>query len=151
MTVMIRSTPDIKAIALDLEGTLITNAVSILPRPGLYDFLEFCRQTFEMVTVFTAVTRSRVEAIIRLLVEEGSVPGWTAEIPIVDWEGRLKDLCFIEGFEPREILIVDDQAGYIVPEQTSQWIPIREYSMLYPEDDGELLRIRQVIEQKRLG
>jgi hypothetical protein len=33
-------------IALDLEGTLISNAVSQFPRPGLYSFLEYCSKNF---------------------------------------------------------------------------------------------------------
>jgi hypothetical protein len=32
----------IKVIALDLEGTLISNARRQIPRPGLYQFLEAC-------------------------------------------------------------------------------------------------------------
>lgn len=34
---------NVTAIALDLEGTLISNAVSQFPRPGLFDFLTFCQ------------------------------------------------------------------------------------------------------------
>lgn len=33
-------------LALDLEGTLISNAVSQISRPGLYSFLEYCRNSF---------------------------------------------------------------------------------------------------------
>jgi hypothetical protein len=32
----------ISVLALDLEGTLISNAVSQFPRPGLLAFLECC-------------------------------------------------------------------------------------------------------------
>jgi hypothetical protein len=36
----------IKVLALDLEGTLISNAMSQIPRPGLYDFLEKVNNLF---------------------------------------------------------------------------------------------------------
>ena len=45
-------------IALDLEGTLISNAVSQFPRPGLYSFLEYCQENFSRIVIFTAVKDS---------------------------------------------------------------------------------------------
>jgi hypothetical protein len=53
--------------ALDLEGTLISNAVSQFPRPGLFIFLEYCHQNFVGVAsrfetrlvIFTAVNEVR--------------------------------------------------------------------------------------------
>ena len=39
-----------RVLAMDLEGTLVSNAVSQLPRPGLYDFLEWAAATFERST-----------------------------------------------------------------------------------------------------
>jgi hypothetical protein len=48
-----------KVLALDLEGTLISNAVSIFPRPGLYNFLEFCHDTFDKIVLFTSVSEER--------------------------------------------------------------------------------------------
>ena len=45
----------IKTIALDLEGTLISNAMSQIPRPGLFSFLEECRRLVERVVMFTTV------------------------------------------------------------------------------------------------
>jgi hypothetical protein len=49
--------PDAKrgefAIALDLEGTLISNAVRSFPRPGLSAFLDFCQAHFERVVLFS--------------------------------------------------------------------------------------------------
>jgi hypothetical protein len=54
-------------IALDLEGTLISNAVSQFPRPGLFTFLEYCHQNFVGVAshfetrlvIFTAIDEVR--------------------------------------------------------------------------------------------
>ena len=45
----------IEVIALDLEGTLISNAISQIPRPGLNKFLELCRSITNRVVIFTAV------------------------------------------------------------------------------------------------
>jgi hypothetical protein len=49
-------------IALDLEGTLISNAVSQFPRPGLFTFLEYCHENFRLV-IFTAVNEVRFRSI----------------------------------------------------------------------------------------
>ena len=40
-------------VAIDLEGTLISNAVSQFPRPGLYYFLEYCYKNFDRLVIFT--------------------------------------------------------------------------------------------------
>ncbi len=65
-------------IALDLEGTLISNAVSQFPRPGLLTFLEYCHQNFVGVAsrfdtrlvIFTAVNEVRFRSISRTLDEK---------------------------------------------------------------------------------
>jgi hypothetical protein len=62
-------------IALDLEGTLISNAVSQFPRPGLFTFLEYCYENFVGVAsrletrlvIFTAVNEVRFRSISRTL------------------------------------------------------------------------------------
>ena len=44
-----------KILALDLEGTLISNAVSQIARPGLRPFLDEVRGQFDQLVVFTTV------------------------------------------------------------------------------------------------
>jgi hypothetical protein len=69
-------------IALDLEGTLISNAVSQFPRSGLFTFLEYCHQNlvgvasrFETrLVIFTAVNEVRFRSIARILVGATDVP-----------------------------------------------------------------------------
>jgi NLI interacting factor-like phosphatase len=61
-------------IALDLEGTLISNAVSQFPRPGLLTFLEYCHQNFGRLVIFTAVNEVRFRSIARTLAEAQDVP-----------------------------------------------------------------------------
>ena len=56
-------------IALDVEGTLISNAVSQFSRPGLFTFLEYCHQNFDRLVLFTAVNEVRFRSISRTLAE----------------------------------------------------------------------------------
>jgi hypothetical protein len=63
-------------IALGLEGTLISNAVSQFPRPGLFTFLEYCHRKFYRLVIFTAVNEVRFRSISRTVVEDRDVPAW---------------------------------------------------------------------------
>ena len=135
------------AIALDLEGTLISNAISQFPRPGLAEFLEFCHTAFPRVVLYTDVRREVCERIQDLLVREGIAPTWFKELDCVDWDRRVKDLRNIPGSHPETCLILDDNPDYILPEQKAQWIPIETFRSPYPETDSELARVRIVIEK----
>jgi hypothetical protein len=42
-------------VALDLEGTLISNAISAFPRPGLKLFIENVLKTADRVVMFTTI------------------------------------------------------------------------------------------------
>jgi hypothetical protein len=127
-----------KVIALDLEGTLISNAVSQIPRPGLYQFLEFCRATFERVVIFTAVSEPLTRRIVDELVLGGDAPPWfAADLEYVNWTGSHKDLAFIPRAAVEETLILDDQEDYILPEQRQFWIRVPEFDSPYlPGDDA---------------
>jgi hypothetical protein len=57
-------------LALDLEGTLISNAMSQIPRPGLANFLTRCAEIFPRIVMFTTVKEDRFRRIARLLVDE---------------------------------------------------------------------------------
>ncbi|NLF68497.1 MAG: hypothetical protein GX575_05505 [Candidatus Anammoximicrobium sp.] len=72
-------------LVLDLEGTLISNAVSQFPRSGLYAFLDFCRGCFDRIYLYTAVRQAIGEAIVRTLVAENSMPEWFLDVPFVRW------------------------------------------------------------------
>jgi hypothetical protein len=133
-------------IALDLEGTLISNAMSQFPRPGLYHFLEFCRNNFQRVVLFTAVSESRTKNIVQILVESGDAPSWFAEdVEYTKWEGQYKDLRFIENAGTHEILLVDDQEAYIHPEQMECWIRIPEFEPPYSESDDALSKLKEIL------
>lgn len=67
-------------LALDLEGTLVSNAMSQIPRPGLYAFLERCKCLFPRIVMLTTVEQGRFRQIAVLLVEEGYAPPWFSEV-----------------------------------------------------------------------
>lgn len=138
-----------KLLALDLEGTLISNAVSQFPRPGLHRFLTFCRSHFTVV-VYTAVSEPRARAVLRQLESEGSVPTGFSAVPYVPWSGPHKDLRFalplVAGSVLDEARLVDDLEAYVHPGQTHLWVPIPSWSSPYPPSDQELslLQIRLI-------
>ena len=134
-------------LALDLEGTLISNAVSQFARPGLYPFLEFCRARFARIVTFTAVSETRVAGIKQNLVTYNDAPAWFTDVENVRWSGPFKDLNFVVGATPAQVLIVDDQEAYIHPDQKGNWIPVAEFEPPYPQDDTGL----QIVQELLLG
>jgi hypothetical protein len=139
----------IRVLALDLEGTIITDAYHQEPRPGLHEFAVFCLERFERVVIFTCVACSAARSIIDHLEEEGEIPReFLQRCEYVEWQGDFKDLNFVEGAEPAEILIVDDDGSFILPSQEYQWVGVTSY--LGDEDDTELERVAEEL-ARRLG
>jgi hypothetical protein len=66
--------PDRFTIAIDLEGVLISNAVSQFPRPGSRAFVAACRQAADRVVLYTSVPGDRAAEIVERLVAEGHLP-----------------------------------------------------------------------------
>ncbi|QDU93749.1 NIF family HAD-type phosphatase [Lignipirellula cremea] len=137
-------------IALDLEGTLVSNAVSQFPRAGLRDFLDFCYASFDVVCLYTAVSDELCGPILATMVAEENAPRQMLSIPLIQWDRSVKDLANIPSAEIHQCLIVDDNPDYIVPGQRSQWIPIDKFTPPYADSDVELARIQCVI-AARLG
>jgi hypothetical protein len=135
----------IRVLALDLEGTLISSAVSQFARPGLREFLEWAHETFERVVLFTSVPEQRVRSIVRTLVDEGEAPPEANGFECIAWTGSKKDLRFIPGAAVDEVLLVDDQERCVEPEQRVQWVAVREWEAPYEADD-ELVVVRAAIE-----
>ncbi len=125
-------------LALDLEGTLISNAVSQIPRPGLNDFLERCADAFPRLVMFTAVSEARFRDIAQRLVADGAAPRWFADLEYIRWEGRTKDLRFIPGAAPSMVVLVDDLADYVHAGQEPHWLPVAPFEAPYPESDTAL-------------
>lgn len=123
-------------IALDLEGTLVSNAISQIPRKHLKEFLEFCHRNFKRVVLFTAADVKYARSVVELLAQEGHAPKWFARIKIYHPSGTYKHLNKIG--DPSKIFLVDDCEHYIVPEQHDQWIKVEPFSSPYTEDDALL-------------
>lgn len=157
-------------IALDLEGTLVSNAASQFPRPGLAGFLEFCRKVFTHVVIFSAVRPQRVREVLHNLVGREDVPEWVGELPIVPWSmhqdtykesgsslilsPEYKDLQFVQEMYDDVgmdwIWLVDDDKAWIAPGQESQWIPIKCWDYKNPVMDLELQRVQDKITKEML-
>lgn len=142
----------VKIIALDLEGTLISNAMSQIPRPGLHQFLEGCKAISDRVVMYTTVKEYLFRDIANLLVAEGVAPDWFRTIEYVRWEGKTKDLSFIPGnAEITDSVLVDDCHLYVHPGQEAQWIEIQQFHHPYSEDDAELEVVLKKLESRRRG
>ncbi|MBH1672696.1 hypothetical protein I5U90_06555 [Stenotrophomonas maltophilia] len=124
-------------LALDLEGTLISNAISQIPRPGLYRFLLGMRSTFEQLVIFTTVPEQLVRQITELLVAEGSAPDWFAQLRYVHWSGKTKDLGYVSS-RVGKALLLDDYASYVHPGQEHLWVEVPLFGAPYLADDGGL-------------
>jgi hypothetical protein len=135
-------------LALDLEGTLISNAVSQIARPGLFNFLTRCMELVPRVVMFTTVPERRFREVAMLLVQEGQAPEWFADLEYVSWSGPTKDLNFIHGTEVREALLVDDFEAYVHPGQEQQWVPVDHFDYPYRDTDTGLAEALNVLDQK---
>jgi hypothetical protein len=121
----------IRVLALDLERTLISDAMTAQPRPGLFDFLTFCHDRFERVALFTCVDPGEAREILDDLSRRGHVPTeWLARLEYVAWSGEYKDLGFVPDSLPEEVLLVDDDPGWIRPDQRDRLVVIAAW------DDG---------------
>ncbi|MBB3182277.1 HAD family hydrolase [Variovorax sp. Sphag1AA] len=137
-------------LALDLEGTLISTAVSQFPRPGLFEFLERCHEMFSRVVVFTAVNEPTFRKIAQRLATEGTVPSWFPELSYVRWNGDTKDLTLIPGAHIDNVFLVDDLSAYVHPGQQANWIEIAPFVPPYDDSDVELAKVLAELE-KRIG
>ncbi len=135
-------------LALDLEGTLISNAMSCFPRPGLHAFLDFSAAHFPRVVLFTAVSEHRVRPILDVLAAEAAIPGWARGIEIIGWAGEVKDLGFIPRATVAGTLLVDDLESYVHPDQRAQWVPIEPFVQPYPDTDLELVRVTEALRDR---
>lgn len=138
----------LKVIALDLEGTLISNAMSQIPRPGLFSFLEGCKAITERVVIFTTIKEDRFRKIADLLVEENTAPEWFRAIEYVNWEGDTKNLKFIRDSEISSSVLLDDFHIFVHPGQERQWIEVKQFDYPYSESDVELEFTLKILNQK---
>lgn len=138
-------------LALDMEGVLITNAISQFPRPGLMNFLNECEKLFGRanICIFTTVDERRFRDIANRLVKDEYAPDWFSEIPYIDWVGEHKDLRFVAD-DISKVIIVDDYPPYIKASQQHRLIQIKQYLDPYSHQlpdttDEELLKIIEIL------
>ena len=78
-------------------------------------------------------------------------PPLLARLEYVDWSGEHKDLAFIPGASPADVRLVDDDAGWVRPDQRDQrdqrdqWVPIAGWDG--GPDADELKRVRGVLDR----
>lgn len=115
-------------LALDLEGVLITNAISQFPRPGLMPFLSQCEILFgrENICIFTTVDEKRFRGIAKRLVSDKLAPEWFSKIRYIDWVGEHKDLRFVDD-DIDNVIILDDYPPYIKQTQKHRLIEVSQY------------------------
>jgi NLI interacting factor-like phosphatase len=136
-------------IALDLEGTLISNAMSQFPRPGLYNFLVAVKRLAHRVVMFTGVQEPLFRQIAATLCQEGKAPSWFLDIGYVEWDHlSKKDLIYIKNIRIERSVIIDDMPEYIKEEHMQQFVHIRQYESPYSLQDRELERILAVLQEK---
>ncbi|QFS88946.1 MULTISPECIES: NIF family HAD-type phosphatase [unclassified Marinobacter] len=131
-------------LCLDLEGTLISNAISQIPRPGLYPFLEAVSEACDLM-LYTSVSSERVNVIRNLLVEEGVAPVWFPDLAVLHPTGTIKDKARCGR---SDALLLDDQAAVIAPGEEYWWVPIAEYLPPYSDYDYELVKALATIKSR---
>lgn len=135
-------------LALDLEGTLISNAVSQIARPGLFEFLVDVAPMFQRVVIFTTVEEQKYRSIARLMSQEGAVPPWFVDLEYVRWQGKTKDLSFIAGASADDVLLVDDFEGYVHPGQEGQWVRVEHFHHPYSQAGLGLRQLLAALESR---
>lgn len=126
-------------VALDLEGTLISTAISMFPRPGLRSFIAACLARFEEVVIYSSVTPSKVRTILCLLAEEGLLPdGFAERVRIIQPSGTVKDLLILG--DPDDILLIDDMA-LAAPGQEHRLLRIAGFEPPYADTDDVLITL----------
>jgi hypothetical protein len=131
-------------LALDIEGTLISHASTMVPRPGLLDFLLFCRQNFERVVFFSFVEEERGRQILNTMADQGHMPEWVRCAEYVNAQGGrpgAKDLRLL-GVDPSHALLVDDQPQVLPREQLHRLVQVPEFKAPFSADDRALDHVR---------
>lgn len=136
-----------KLLCLDLEGTLISNAVSQIPRPKLFWFLEQVNEICDL-KIYTSVSGARVDSIRRLLIDEGATPSWFQDLEVIRPKGNLKPKSKCGR---SDAFILDDQREVIMSDEQEWWIPICEFLPPYSDDDRALERVLTEIKARVLG
>lgn len=124
---------------------MLSNAVSQIPRPGLYSFLEHAEELCDLV-IYTSVSKERTSLIQKVFVAEHEAPTWFKDLRVIRPIRTLKPkhACGRE-----DAFLLDDQPSVIVPGEEDWWIQIPEYLPPYSNEDkalaDTLVRLRKLI------
>ena len=134
-----------RAIALDLEGTLIITAHRPEPRHGLADFAGWCLDTFDRIFIYTAVEDRLARALLSTLRRNALLPvAFHEACELVEWphgaKGTLKDLRRL-GLPLEWVVLLDDMPAWVPEDQRHRFVPITPFDSLRHGDDA-LERIR---------
>jgi len=120
----------VTVLALDLEGTLVSTAVSGFARPGLARFLTWA-QSRSRECSSRGVPGARARAVAVALVELGEAPGWYRDIEIVEAAGSVKDLLrLVPSLD--EALLVEDRQASSAPGQAHRLVRVPGWEYPYP-------------------
>lgn len=125
-------------LALGLEGTLVSNAVSQIPRPGLRAFLDGVRERFGRVVVFSSTTEAKFRHMARGLAAEGAVPEWFVATEFVAWDGPVMSRRWVPGAAPGRFFLLEADEDHVPADERDGWINIPEYAWPYGDDDNAL-------------
>lgn len=140
-----------KTIALDLEGTLISHASTMVPRPGLFELLTFCQQSVERVVFMSFVNEERGRQILNQMADQGYMPEWVRSAEYFHAQGGrpgAKDLRQL-GVDPEQALLVDDQPQVLPPEQQHRLVRVVEFKEPFSAADSELEQVQKRILEKQ--
>jgi serine/threonine protein kinase len=147
-------TEPLRAITLDVEGTLVDNGYERTPRPGLRGFLEFLLEHFHRIFVYTTLTEEQTEEIFRHLASGDHLPGGFLErYEYIPWGRRSEDFfkdlrrCRVPLERNR---IVDDSEAVIPEDQIHWWIPIEEFYDRNAFDRGLFIAADRIVKAFRL-
>lgn len=126
-------------LAVGLEGTLVSNAVSQIPRPGLFAFLEECATRFDRIVVFSGTTEAKFRHLAWELAARGEAPEWLVSAEFVAWSGPYKRMRFVPGAVPGRYVLLDARAEAVPPDERGHWVRIEPFDYPYPEDDDALV------------
>lgn len=144
-----------KTLALDLEGTIISDAFSCFARPGAREFLDWCGQAFERVVIYTAVPEFYVRQVVDILIEDGEAPDWLAKAEIfhpVDQVGQDQKVKNLDVLGPEgTAVLVDDFEDYILESQKAWWVKVLQFTAHDGcESDRELELVKDELQRRFL-
>jgi len=130
-------------IAINLEGTLISDAITCTPRPGLRRLIEVCIFAADEVVILTTTGTDETRRVLYGLGAKGLLPpGFPSVVRIVEPGTKRTDLSLVG--DPATVAIIDDR-DIAVPGQESRLIRIPQFEV---EDDDVLSRLANAIRAK---